>query len=247
MLAGPQHTQEAPASSLNRGLDLFRQERYQDALTAFQQTVREKPDNAAVRNLIGITLTKLGRIPEANDEYSAAVRLNPVCLIPTRTCVNYWTLKLAPLAEQEFQAALKLAPEDEFAHYGLGLVYLAANRDAEALPHLERAGPALAQDVDALLGLTRIYYGANQAGKALQTVDAIERGPSLSPQQEYQLAVLLGTNGSADRALANFQNLARKFPDSPAAQSNLAIALMNVKEHKQAIGVLEPLQAKRPG
>ena len=226
---------QAPASSLNRGLELFKQERYQDALAAFQQTTREKPDNAAVHNLMGIALTKLGRIPEANDEYRAAVRLNPRLADPHKNLgVNYWTLNLAPLAEQEFQSALKLAPNDEFAHYGLGLVYLAANRDAEALPHLERAGPALAQDVDAMLGLARAYFGANQAGKALRIVDAIERRPSLSPQQEYQLAVLLGANGSPDRAVANFRNLARKFPDSSAAQCNLAIALMNVKEHKQA-------------
>jgi tetratricopeptide (TPR) repeat protein len=155
---------------------------------------------------MGITLTKLGRIPEANDEYNAAIRLNPRLADPHRMGVNYWTLSLAPLAEQEFQAAHKLAPADEFAHYGLGLVYLAANRDASS-PASGRAGPVLAQDVDAMLD----WRGTWLQSAGQRPANVVPSPACAYHRQEYQLAVFAGSM-DLDRTLAIFKIWRASFP-----------------------------------
>ncbi len=58
--------------SLQRGLELFRQEKYEAALQQFEEARRLQPNNASIDNFIGITETKLGRMDEANKDYETA-------------------------------------------------------------------------------------------------------------------------------------------------------------------------------
>jgi len=107
-------------AALERGLDLLRRQHYQEALDALETAKRTLPEQAQIYNLLGITLTQLHRIPEANDDFRKAIELNPKLADAHKNLgFNYWTSGSEAEAEQAFLTALKLNPADEFARYGL--------------------------------------------------------------------------------------------------------------------------------
>src|ERR1700677_5252569 len=78
------------ADSLQRGIELFRQEKYDAALQQFEEARRLQPGNASIDNFIGITETKLGHIDAANQDYETAIRIDPKLAGPhTNLGFNY--------------------------------------------------------------------------------------------------------------------------------------------------------------
>ncbi len=63
-VASPGDSKEARAA-LQRGMELLRLERDQEALPALEEASHAFPLDARISNLLGIALTKLKRIPEA--------------------------------------------------------------------------------------------------------------------------------------------------------------------------------------
>ena len=109
-------------NSLERGLELFRQEKYEAALQQFQDARRLRPADATLDNFIGITETRLGRIDEANADYKTAIRLDPKLAGPhTNLGFNYLGKKQYELAETQLKTALALDSADPFVHYYLAL------------------------------------------------------------------------------------------------------------------------------
>ena len=121
--------------SLDRGLELFRQEKYEAALEQFHDARRIQPKNASIENFIGITETKLGRIDEANEDYETASTLDPKLAGPhTNLGFNYLSRKQYPLAEKQLQTALALDSSDTFAHYYLAVLYLTTSAGKRRFP-----------------------------------------------------------------------------------------------------------------
>ena len=135
------------ADSLQRGLELFRQEKYEAALQQFEEARRLQPGNASIDNFIGITETKLGRMDEANKDYETAIRIDPKLAGPhTNLGFNYLSKKQYELAEKQLRTALALDGADPFTHYYLAVLYLTTARDKDALPHIEPAITLLEND-----------------------------------------------------------------------------------------------------
>jgi tetratricopeptide (TPR) repeat protein len=134
-------------SSLERGLELFRQEKYEAALQQFQDARRSRPADAALENFIGITETRLGRIDQANADYKTAIGLDPRLAGPhTNLGFNYFGKKQYELAEAQLKAALALDSADPFVHYYLATLYLTTSREKDAIPHIKPAEPLLEND-----------------------------------------------------------------------------------------------------
>ncbi|MCI0723108.1 MAG: tetratricopeptide repeat protein [Acidobacteria bacterium] len=234
--------------SLRRAYQLFQQERFEEALKEFDLASQRQPGNAAIQNVLGIVLTKLGRTAEANQKFQRAIQLDPKLAGPHKNLAyNFWQAKADEPALEEFQQALRLDPGDEFVRYCLGMIYLHRKQDAEAVAHLEKAPGMLRNDAPLLLQLAEAYFRLNQADKALQTASLLESQPGLQAEQEYALALLLSSRGLYERALPRFRHLLKQNPESWANRHNLAIALMNNRNYEEATAVLQSLSTQRPG
>lgn len=55
------------------GIDLVRQERYHEALTSFRLALRERPDEAAPLEQMGVVYTRIGMTDEAIKAYERAL------------------------------------------------------------------------------------------------------------------------------------------------------------------------------
>jgi len=79
------------------------------------------PKDADIRNDLGLALARLGRIPEAIDEFHETVRLNPNNAAPAHANLGWALLASGKPRESipEFEAALQLNPEFKAAADGL--------------------------------------------------------------------------------------------------------------------------------
>jgi superkiller protein 3 len=234
-------------TNLERGIQLLTRERYESAIEELRIAEKAQPRSAAIHNLVGIALTKMGRFADANAEYKQAIELAPHSPDPYKNLgFNYWNEKQDKQAEELFLQALRIDPDDGFANYYLGMLYLTDGRDREAVQRLEKAPTLIETDVPALLQLAEAYFRLKRPQLGLETVSRIERRPPASTQEEYRLAVLLTTYGFAARAVPHFRNLQKNDPVSFANNFNLAIALAESKQYHEAIQLLETLAASHP-
>ena len=197
------------ADSLQRGLDLFRQEKYEAALQQFEEARRLQPGNASIDNFIGITETKLGRIDEANKDYETAIRIAPKLAGPhTNLGFNYLSKKQYELAEKQLRMALALDSADPFTHYYLAVLYLTTARGKDALPHIEPAITLLENDPPAAVLAIKACLTSDAPAEALKVIDLLEQHSRFSAEQEYELAKSLDGRQMYVESAARFRRIA---------------------------------------
>jgi len=91
------------------------------------------PLNTRGRNMLGQLLFQQGRVSEAEEQFRASLRGRPNALAYDYLGMLDYRRGAVREAERNFWAALSLEPADSYAHFGLGDIYQAAGRKAEAL------------------------------------------------------------------------------------------------------------------
>jgi tetratricopeptide (TPR) repeat protein len=91
------------------------------------------PDNTRARDMLAQLLFETGRPHEAEEQFRASVRSRPNAL--AYDFLGMFNVRRGALGEaaRDFRAALSLEEADSYAHFGLGDIYKAAGRKAEAL------------------------------------------------------------------------------------------------------------------
>jgi Flp pilus assembly protein TadD len=229
-------------SSLERGLELFRQEKYQAALQQFQDARRSRPTDATLENFIGITETRLGRIDDADADYRTAIRLNPRLAGPhTNLGFNYLGKKDYEQAESQLKAALALDSADPYVHYYLATLYLTTSREKDAIPHIKPAEPLLENDSAAALLAVAACLKFDAAVEAITLIGLLDQHSHLSAEQEYQIAKLLDDRQMYVESATRFRRIAELQPTSWQSHYNLAVALIKAKQPKEALPLLASL------
>jgi tetratricopeptide (TPR) repeat protein len=231
--------------SLQRGLQLFQQEKYEEALQQFQDARRIRPADASLANFIGITETKLGRIDQANQDYEQAARLDPKLPGPHKNLgFNYLGRGQYEQAGRQLQQALALNAADPFVHYYLAILYLSTSRDQDAIAHLKPAETLIKNDSATGMLAVAACLKANAPAEALHLIDLLEQGSGLTGEQEFKLAELLNAQQMYAASAARFRRIVEMQPSSWQNQYNLAIALVRAKENAQALPLLASISAE---
>jgi tetratricopeptide (TPR) repeat protein len=230
-----------------KGVELFQQQHYEEALSVFEQAARAEPGNAAIENALGLTDTKLNRIEEANRHYDNAIRLDPKSAGAYRNLgLNYLDAKQYDAAEKEFRLALAIEPNSPFSHYYLALVYLSLGRDEQAAAQAEPALSLLSNDHAAEFRMAEASLRAGHTEQGLALVNALEKRAALTAAQEFDLATLLNSKRLYAQTVTRLRRVVEMVPDGWANRYNLADALLEAGQTNEAISLLESLSANSP-
>jgi tetratricopeptide (TPR) repeat protein/DNA-binding transcriptional ArsR family regulator len=111
-----------------------------EAVEAYEEAARLKPDFAEVHYTLGVTYRALGRHGEALRSHLEAIRVKPdYAKAHHGLGVLYEELDRYEEAVEEFREATRLEPDSAEPHFRLGLACLASGQPEEAAQALRRA------------------------------------------------------------------------------------------------------------
>ena len=96
---------------------------YKEAIKAYQQSVKIKPDFAEAYVNLGATYYKLGRYANAIDAYKRAIQIKPSSSVYNKLGAIYIINGKYSIARDTFKKATDIDPNDAVAHYNLGVAY----------------------------------------------------------------------------------------------------------------------------
>jgi tetratricopeptide (TPR) repeat protein len=247
LLLPPAATAQQP-DPLQQGLTLFRQQNYEDALSAFQAAKQTRAPNAQLDNIIGITETRLGQLDAANSSYEESIRLDPKLADAHKNLgYNFIGQKKYDQAEKQLDAALAIDGAEPFTHYYLVVLYVTTSRDKDAVPHIKAAESALVGDPNTAILAVKAALNAGERAAALHLIESLEAGSRLSPEQEYAVAHLLNDHQMYADAALRFQRVLDLQPASWQNKYNLALAWAKAGQPKQALPLLADLTQENDG
>jgi tetratricopeptide (TPR) repeat protein len=223
--------------AFQRGLTALQENRLEDALKELSAAEREHPDDARVRNFRGILLVRMGKNAEAAAEYQDSIRFDPLLEDAYRNLgFLRWTEHQLVSAREALERAVKLSPDDSFAHYYLGRVELDGERYEQAFHELELSRQPLPADAAFLIQVTTGYAALGRQEDARKSLEQLKRVP-LSEAQSIQVVSLLLSIHENDSAISLIQKLSGGHSPGPAkwAQFDLALAYLLAGNDEKAM------------
>jgi tetratricopeptide (TPR) repeat protein len=188
--------QRFAVAAFNRGFDLSRDRKKEEAIVAFREAIRLKPDYVDAHSALGSELLMQGKLEEAIVEIREAIRLKPGR--PGTTAGLYSILCDALVSQGKpeeaiapYREAIRLMPDGKYAHCGLGSVLYRQGKLKEAIAALRAA-----------IKIDPNYHNAH-----------------------YYLGSALAKLGKDQEAIAEFQEAIRIKPEGTIAHTNMAFVI----------------------
>ena len=207
----------------------LRLKRVDNAARLFARVALARP-MAQTHVLIARTYRDLGQPERARAELEMALKLDP------RVRRAHYLLGKLIAAEKgragleeavtEFQAELRLAPQDPLANLELGMALLEFQRPEEALPALEIAARAEPPEASTLYYLGRSQLGVNRPAAAVVSLKrALELVERQGGATNEQLRAIHNQLGQALRQMGETQEAAGHFAEGErlSAQGTVAV------------------------
>src|SRR3954466_7828707 len=120
-------------SDLDRGLALFKSERYEEAIAPLRRAQQDRPDDPQLLIALGASLARTGQTREAQQVFEHLIRTQPETAgLHLFWGEGYQSLHDGDKAAAEFRRALELDPNIATAHDHLGVLALGKHDFATA-------------------------------------------------------------------------------------------------------------------
>lgn len=220
----------------DRGVAHWRQQRYEQALADFEESIKLNPDFAPVYNNRGNVLMAMGRVEDAIADFSQAIALAPAYGAAFNNRGNaYVALGQLEKAEADLRRAIALLPSSAAPLNGRGKIAAANQRPFASLRFLNRAillnrnYPAAYRNRAAALIEVRHY---DEALKDLEQAVATADG-------DVQLLVLRGRVNSYDgkhqAAVQDFSAALQLDPQNGEAYAGRGLAQLERDSLQEAL------------
>jgi Flp pilus assembly protein TadD len=178
---------QCAACENNLGVWQMRQGDPAAALEHFRRADVIRPDRFPIHvTNMGLALAKLGRLPEAIQQYTLVLAREPTVFdVRAHLVTALWRSGRQEEAVEQLREAVRVAPESVVAHGSLGTALLAVGRAGEAVVHLQRAvelNPAAAAP---RLALVQAYAALGRADLAREQYEVLK---TLDPRLAAQVS-----------------------------------------------------------
>jgi tetratricopeptide (TPR) repeat protein len=191
------HSSSNGASPFAEAEALLQQGRLEEAKKKIQEELSQNPSSVEGYSLLGVVCTEEKSYKEALAAFQQGLTLDPHSTGIHNDLGNLYVVQgKIDLAEKEFREVLRLDPTNHDGEYNLGLVFLAKNKPAEAIPYLQRIRP---QTIASQLSLARAYLEAGKTAEGLKTASDLSTQNKENVQVHFTLGTLLASE-KQDRA-----------------------------------------------
>jgi protein O-mannosyl-transferase len=202
---------------------------YADAETLYRTTIARNPKSWMAHNNLGVALAKMDRVPEAIDEYHAALRIKPDYAEPHNNLATIYSREgRMPEAMAEVRQALRIKPDYPEAQVNLGS-FLAGipGRLPEAIAEYQavlRLKPNHAEAHNDL-GLALLDTPGRLPNAIAELEAAVRLEPDNAQMHDNLAAALARMPGRLPDAIAEVQAAVQLTPDDPQAHDFLGRSL----------------------
>jgi len=199
-----------------------RNQDYRSELAIRVDTATKCPNDAAAHYNLGVTLTELGRAPEAVEQFEEAIRLKPdYAWAHYSLAVALVQLDRVPEAIAEYEQALRIRPDLPEAHNNLGFALVKAHRLPEAIQHFKEVLRLKPGDTDAHNNLGAALAEAGRYQEAIEQFNFVVQAKPDDAEAHFNLGMVLSQVGRIDDAIAQYEDAVRLKPDFVAARNRL--------------------------
>ena len=225
---------------LDTGYDLYNAKRYQDALYACEQALRNDPDNADVYNLKGDVLSDLKRYGEALTAFERAIQLDPNSATAYKNKgITLKNLKHYEEALANYERAIQLDPTLASAYGNKVVALMHLKRYEEAMAACEQAFQLGLNSAVALANKGSILFALKRHEGALATLEqAIQLDPGNAEIYNHK-GIMLHELKRYEEALTAFERAIQLGPNLAITYSNKGNTLVMLKRYEEALAALE--------
>src|SRR5215471_13574863 len=202
-------------------------------ITAFQEAIRLRPDDAEARNSIGLVYVQSGEDEKAIAAFREAIKLRPDYADAHQNLGAVLTTSDAAEAVRELETAVKLQPTLLKAQYNLAFAYETSPQHGPARA-IEQLRKVLASDTRyprAEYALGRMLLRQNRIDEGVAHLrQAVQEEPGFG-EARYQLGLALSRSGHAEEGAAEI----RKSREIITANESEQAAGLDLAEAKAAL------------
>ena len=230
-------------ASYTLGLAFLKQRQLAPARRIYERMLRELGDRPQLRVLIGRAYRETDFLTEAIEEFKRAIALDPA--FPR---VHYY-LGLTYLmkdgvarlgdAKEEFNIELRSHPDEFFANYYLGIVFLIERRWELAASFLRKASRIEPDNPDPYFHLSEAYQGLQRPEQAIEVLNkaiALSKDVSQMSTARYRLGqslVKIGQTEAGQKELQIAAELKSKGLQIDKAKLSAYLGSSNLHEQKR--------------
>src|SRR5262245_4525485 len=227
---------QAPASqpSYEEALSLIRSRQIEPGIALLRKILEQSPNDIKAHNLLGIALTTIEKIEEANAHFLKAIELNPRFYPALKNlAINEMKLNRTEEAKAHFIRALEVGPDDPVAHLALGEIHWQGKQFAEAVKHYDKSGALPFRDSRVVLNYASSLLESNQAERAVELLGKL---PSEADAvSRFEAGGILARLEKYDGAARQFELALKDYPDSYEVTFNLTLAYVKSRRYADAI------------
>jgi len=210
--------------------------KYREALDAFNQALRIKPDDAEAHYNLGVVYWKSGMHKEAIESFKQTIRIRPNYAEAHKDLgIAYGKLVMYKEAIESLKQAIRIKPNDAEAHYNLGVTYFHLVMYKEAIESFTQAIRIKPDYAEAHHNLGTAYVTSGKYREALEVFKQALRINPDDAEAHYNLGIAYGTSGKNREAVEAFKQALRIKPDYAKAHYYLGISYFILKDIDSAL------------
>ena len=229
------------------GVAYLQYEFFDEALEAFEQSIRNGDSSGAVYYNVGLIYLNKGSFDDARGNLEKAVELDPANADAWNNLgVVYGQQGDYSRAQSDFQKAMDLQPGHLLAIQNMVKLYRYQGRDKDAQALLEDAIAKDPTQAELHQGLAMLFVEMKDLGHAKSQ---FEKATQLEPRNVEMLnglGVVLMESGEFDQAMQRFEMCRQLAPDYDRPYLNMAMLYVDAGHPEKAHDLLSEYLARQP-
>jgi len=218
----------------------LKQNNYSEAIRLYDEAISKNPEFPDAYLNKGIALMKTGRINDAREVLTEAIRLDPT-LIQANLVRAESSLSLGEFAsaEEDLKKISKQYADSSKYYLAHGNLMDATSRTSEALADFDKAISLDLKNVEARVNRGAVYYKLHTYPLARVDFEAAIKLNPTQPEALNNLGLIATRNKAWNEALFFFDRILNSNPGDPLALNNKGYVLIQTNALQEAKKLIE--------